>query len=236
MRRAVVAIAVLGAATASAPAGGAAPRAPVVQQLVVFPGGKAVQKRVSTRAVKVTVRGRRCTAGNGTALAALVRSPAGRVRLRDFGSCSRRAADGSGLFVRGIGRHRNRGRDGWVYKVGRRAATAGAADPAGPFGTGRLRSRRRVTWFYCRLEANGCQRTLMVRAKREPGGIAVTVIGYDDEGRGVRESGATVTVNRAEQTTGLDGVARFAVGDGRYRVHARKRGRVRSFTERVVVK
>ena len=243
MRRAVVAIAVLGAAAAAPSGAGGAPgdgraaaKAPVVRQLVVFPGGKAIQRRVSTRAVKVRVRGRRCTAGNATALAALVRSPAGRIRLRDFGSCSRQAADGSGLFVRGIGRYRNKGRDGWVYKVGKRAATAGAADPAGPFGSGRLRSRRRVTWFYCRLEADGCQHSLAVRAKRVPDGLAVTVIGYDDEGRGVREPGATVAVNGTEHTTGGDGVARFAGGEGRYRVHARKAGRVRSFTERVVVK
>lgn len=246
MRRAVAFLVVLGAAAAvapgvggaatQAPAGGAASKAPVVRQLVVFPGGKAVQRRASTRAVTVRVRGRRCTAGSGSALAALVRRPPGRIRLRDFGSCSRRAADGAGLFVSAIGRHRNKGRDGWVYKVGRRAASAGAADPAGPFGNGRLRSGRRVTWFYCRLEADGCQRTLAVRMKREPGGVAVSVIGYDDEGRGVRETGATVAVNGAEMTTGADGVAHFTLGEGRYRIHARKAGRVRSFTERVVVK
>ena len=36
-----------------------------------------------------------------------------------------------------IAGERNRGQDGWVYKVGRRAGTAGAADAAGPFGNGR---------------------------------------------------------------------------------------------------
>ena len=235
-----IAISALAAAAAavlaSGPPAGAAARAPVVDQMVVFPGGKAVRKRVSTRALSVRVGGRRCRAGAGAALPALIRSHSGRVRLRDFGSCSDRAADGAGLFVRAIGRYRNEGRDGWVYKVGKRAATAGAADPAGPFGSGRLRSGRRVTWFYCRLEADGCQRTLALRAKREPGGIAVTVTGYDDEGRGRAEPAAGVFVNDLEQVTSSGGVSHFALPAGTYRVHATKRGRVRSFTERIVVK
>lgn len=210
--------------------------APVVDQLVVFPSGKVVHKRVSTRAVTVKVHGKRCRAGAGTALPALVRSHPGRIRLRDFGSCSRKAADGSGLFVSGVGRYRNKGRDGWVYKVGARSATAGAADPAGPFGSGRLHSGRRVTWFFCRLGANGCQRSLGVRVKSEPGGVAVTVTGYDDEGRGAPESGASVFVDGAEQVTSTAGVSHFSVAAGRHRVYATKAGRVRSFTERVVVK
>ena len=115
--RAAAPMVVLGAAAvAAAPAGGyeAAPaaRAPVVDQMVVFPNGKAPRNRVSTRGVLVRVRGRRCAAGTATALAALVRSHPGRIRLRDFGSCSRRPRDGAGLFVSGIGRFRNSGRDG----------------------------------------------------------------------------------------------------------------------------
>ena len=120
------------------PSAAAAP--PKVSQLVVYRDGSAVTKTVSTRAAKVSVGGRRCTAGDGTALAALVRSKPGKLRLRDFGSCSRRAADGAGLFVESIRGDGNRGQNGWVYKVGRRAASAGAADPGGPFGRGRLRS------------------------------------------------------------------------------------------------
>ena len=69
----------------------------------------------------------------------------------------------------GIGADLNRGQNGWVYKVGRRAATAGAADPTGAFGNGRLRRGQRVTWFYCRLRAGGCQRTLELRLSAEPG-------------------------------------------------------------------
>jgi hypothetical protein len=235
-----IAISALAAAAAAVLAGGppaeAAAPAPAVDQMVVFPGGQAVRKRVSTRALSVKVGGRRCRVGAGTALPALIRSHSGRVRLRDFGSCSDRAADGSALFVRGIGPYRNKGRDGWVYKVGKRAATAGAADPAGPFGDGRLRSRQRVTWFYCRLEADGCQPTLTLRAKREPGGIAVTVTGYDDEGRGNAEPAAGVFVNGMKQLTSSEGVSHFALPAGAYHVHAVKRGRIRSFTERIVVK
>ena len=147
---------------------------------------------MTARKALVRVGGRRCAAGAGTALAALVRSHVGRLRLRDFGSCSRRPRDGAGLFVRGIGPDRNRGRDGWVYKVGRRVATAGAADPSGPFGRGRLRGGQRVTWFYCRLGSRGCQRTLVLRLRSEPGAVVATVRGYDDEGEGVPVEGATV--------------------------------------------
>ena len=73
-----------------------------------------------------------------------------------------------GLYVAKVGREREEGRGGWVYKVGRRAGTAGAADPAGSFGTGRLlRHGQRVTWFWCELQASGsCQRTLEARPDR----------------------------------------------------------------------
>ena len=99
----------------------------------MFRDGSAKAKTaVSTRAAKVSVAGRRCTAGDGTALAALVRSRPGKLRLRDFGSCSRRASDGAGLFVRAIGGDANRGQNGWVYKVGRRAATRRRRRPGGP--------------------------------------------------------------------------------------------------------
>ena len=94
-----------------------------------------------------------CTAGRATALAALVRSearPAWPARLR---LVLVEARDGGGLFVESIRGDVNRGQNGWVYKVGRRAATAGAADPTGPFGHGRLRNGQSVTWFYCRLRA-----------------------------------------------------------------------------------
>lgn len=235
MRTALL-LAVAGAVLAALPAAAAQAAAPVVEQMVVFRSGKAVTKKVPARGVTVTVGRRRCAAGTGTALAALVRSRPGRLRLRDFGSCSRRAADGGGLFVSAIGGDRNRGRRGWVYKVGRRAATAGAADPSGPFGSGRLRTGRRVTWFYCALVGEGCQQTLELRASPQPGGVAVAVTGYDDQGRSGRVSEATVRLGGLSQQTDAAGVARFAAPVGSYRAFASKPGYVRSFAERVTVR
>lgn len=209
--------------------------APEVRQLVVFRDGTATSETVSTRATRVRVEGRRCTAGDGTALAALVRSRPGRIRLRDFGACSARARDGGGLFVQAIRGNRNRGQNGWVYKVGRRAATAGAADPGGPLGRGRLRAGQRVTWFYCRLRDGGCQRTLELTWRAEPGTLVTTVRGFDDQARGVPVEGATVSAGGAEALTDATGMARLPLPAGRYRAVAEKPGLVRSFAERVEV-
>jgi hypothetical protein len=208
--------------------------APKVRQLVVFRSGEAVQRTVSTRQATVTVGGRRCAAGDGTALAALVHSKAGRLRLRDFGACSLRPRDSAGLLVTGIRSDRNRGQRGWVYKVGQRAATAGAGDPSGPFGHGRLRSGQRVTWFYC-VRAADCQRTLSVRAAPMADGIVATVRGYDDAGDGVPIEGAEVTASGVTGLTAADGRVQIALPPGTHRLVARKDGLVRSFTERVEV-
>jgi hypothetical protein len=217
---------------AASPAGAAAP---VVEQMVVFRDGDAVTRTVAAKQVRVRVGRKRCTAGQGTALAALVRSRVGRLGLRDYGSCSKRARDSAGLFVSSIRGERNRGQDGWVYKVGNRAATAGAADPSGAFGRGRLKRGQRVTWFFCRLREGGCQRTLALEARTEPGAVSVTVRGYDDEGRGVPIEGASVSAGSASAVSGVDGSARLALPAGRHRLVAEKDGLVRSFGERVVV-
>jgi hypothetical protein len=223
---------VVAAGVAAAPASAAPPR---LEQLVAFKSGKSVERRVSTRGLKVRVGHRRCAVPARTALATLVRARPGHIRLRDFGACSRRAADASGLYVAAIGRERERGHGGWVYKVGRKAAPAGAADPAGPFGSGRLRSRQRVLWFYC-LRAGNCQRTLAVRVTERTGtDVAVAVTGYDDDGKGKRVAGATVHLDGATALTGPEGVAHLTAVDGRHRLFAEKRGLVRSFTERITV-
>jgi hypothetical protein len=249
MRWGVAAIVMAIAALAVAGAGPAAPdaesagagaesaeaAAPKIRQLVVFRDGSATSETVSARATRVRVEGRRCAAGEGTALAALVRSRPGRIGLRDFGACSLRPRDGGGLFVQAIRGDRNRGQNGWVYKVGRRAATAGAADPGGPLGRGRLRAGQRVTWFYCRLRDGGCQRTLELTWRAEPGTLVATVRGYDDDARGVPVEGATVRAGGVEALTDSTGEARLALPAGRYRAVAEKAGLVRSFTERVEV-
>jgi hypothetical protein len=230
--RALLAIALVLATAAVAPAEAAAPK---IRQMVVFRDGTAVTKTVSTRATRVRVESRRCTAGDATPLAALVRSDIGRLRLRDFGSCSRRARDAAGLFVDAIGPDANRGPNGWVYKVGRRAATAGAADPSGPFGNGRLRAGQRVTWFYCRLRRGDCQRTLELKLRAEPGTLIATVRGYDQEGKGAVVEGASVTAGGATATTDAQGGARLTLSRGSYRAVAEKAGAIRSFAERVEV-
>jgi hypothetical protein len=219
-------------ALASPPAAIAA--APKVQQLVAFRSGEAVQRTASTRQATVAVAGRRCAVGDGTALAALVRSKAGRLRLRDFGACSMRPGDSAGLLVTAIRSDRNRGQRGWVYKVGRRAATAGAGDTGGPFGRGRLRAGQRVTWFYC-VRAADCQRTLALRTSPMAGGVVVTVRGYDDAGDGVPIEGATVSTSGVTGLTAADGRVQMVLPPGTHRLVARKDGLVRSFTERVEV-
>jgi hypothetical protein len=136
--------------------------------------------------------------------------------------------------VTGIGADRNRGQRGWVYKVGNRAATAGAGDMGGPFGRGRLRRGQRVTWFYC-VRAADCQRTLVVRAKASSGSIVATVRGYDDGGDGVPVEGASVSAGGVTGVTGPDGRVQLALPSGTHRLVARKDGLVRSFSERVEV-
>jgi hypothetical protein len=221
----------MAAPPAAAPAEAATP---TIRQLVVFRSGAAVQKAVSTRPARVAVGGRRCAVGVGTPLAALVHSRAGRIRLRDFGACSARPRDAAGLLVTGIRSDRNRGQRGWVYKVGRRAATAGAADPSGPFGRGLLTEGKRVTWFYC-VRATDCQRTLEVKSAPTAGGIVATVRGYDDAGDGAPIEGATVTASGVTGLTAADGRVQMALPPGTHRLVARKDGLVRSFTERVEV-
>ena len=210
-------------------------KAPEVRQLIVFRHGVTHQNSPNASPTVVRVRGRRCGVAGGTALAALVRTEP-RVRLRDYGSCSRRRRDASGLFVSAIGSNINYGRSGWVYKVGNRLATTGAADPSGPFGRGRIRPGSKITWFYCRLRRGGCQRTLDVRAAPTPGLLTVYVNSYDDRGRATPVAGALVKGIANEPTpTGPDGVARFPLGRGEYRLWATHPGAVRSHTETVVV-
>jgi hypothetical protein len=193
-----------------------------------------VRGRSSTRGLRVRVGRKRCAVGSRTALAALVRLRPGRIRLRDFGSCSRHARDAGGLYVSSIGREAEHGRGGWIYKVGRKAATAGAADPTGAFGSGLLRRGQRVTWFYC-LQAGNCQSTLALRARVDGTTTVVTVRAYDDDGKGRPVAGARVVGGGASALTDSTGSARLTLAAGRHLLHAEKRGLVRSFEEPVVV-
>jgi hypothetical protein len=232
VRRALALLALGAGAIAPAPAAAAAPK---ISQLVVFRDGSAVAKQVKAKATSVKLGRKRCGVADSTALAALVRSRPGKLRLHDFGSCSRRAADGAGLFVAGIRGDLNRGQNGWVYKVGNRAASAGAADPGGPFGRGRLRSGQRVTWFYCRMKSGGCQRTLAVKLRASAGTLTASVKGYDDQGHAAAVPQAIVTAGTFSAVTVANGTATLDLPAGRYSVVAGKPGLVRSFAERVEV-
>jgi hypothetical protein len=217
--------------------------APSVSTMVVGNAGVLRDARsVRARARRVKVGGRRCAVAAGTPLGALA-GVGLRLRLRDYGACGRRERDAGGLFVRSIGPDRNRGQDGWVYKVGRRVGSAGAADAAGPFGTGRkLRRGDRLLWFWCVMQrSGGCQRTLEAtpdRATAAPGeSIRVTVRGYDDQGRGVAVGGATVALGGATALTGDDGVATVtAPAAGEHALGAKAAGMVRSFPVEVTVR
>ena len=238
MRRAALAIAVVVWGGALAGPAAAATKGPVVRQLVAFRDGDVVEKRVRASAASAKVGGGRCALGRATPLAALVRSRPGKIGLRDFGSCSRRAGDSGQLFVRSVRKDRNRGLDGWVYKVGRKLASAGAADTTGPFGRGRLKRGQRVTWFYGRSRQGSFQRTLELDASQSSadGTVAVRVRGYDDDGRGVAIAGAEVRAGGTMAVTDSAGVAMLGLAPGSYRMRARKRGLISSFELKVTVR
>ena len=196
--------------------------------------------------VRVSASAKRCAAAAATPLAALAaaRGAGGPVfRVRDYGgSCSGAPRDGGSLFVFEIGPDRNRGRDGWTYKVGTRSGTAGAADPSGPFGRGLLRAGAQITWFWCRLSAGGtCQRTLQVQpagGRVAPGArVRVVVRGYDDFGHAETVRGARVLLGGARAITGRGGVAvlRAPSRPGGVRVTATRRGMVRAFDRTIQV-
>jgi hypothetical protein len=233
---AALAAAALAAAAATAPAAAAPPK---VNQLVAFKDGTAKQSRVAAAKATAHVGKKRCAVGAGTPLAALIHSKPGTIKLHDYGSCSKRAVDAAGLYVSAIRKDRARGLDGWVYKVGTKVAPAGAGDPSGPFGRGRLKQNARITWFYCHMSAatGSCQRTLGIATKAKGGGeLRVTVRAYDNRGRGRAAAGATVHAGAASAKADSKGVATFTLPAKRVRVHAESKGSVRSFEEAVEVK
>lgn len=216
-----------------------------VEVMVVGPAGLLkAPTRVRPAERTISVAGRRCAVGAATPLAALLtlRLP---LEIRDYGSCGRSSHDAAGLFVRRVGGYRNRGQNGWVYKVGRKAGTAGAADPSGSFGDGRrLRDGQRVVWFWCVLDAaeQRCQPTLEIspaRRRARPGeALRVRVRGFDDSGRGGAVPGATVSLGEARATTGAGGFASIAVPrqeSGTAELTAEKPGAIRSFPTEIAI-
>ena len=182
---------------------------------------------------KTRVAGRTCRIGAATPLSVLLatRLPLG---LRDYGRCGKRPRDAAGLYVTRVKREREKGRGGWVYKVGRKTPSLGAADVSR-----RLRDGQRVTWFWCEQDmSGGCQRTLEVRPDRTtaaPGEtLTVTVRGYDDQGRGIAVGGATVTLGSATAVTDAAGTAVLTVAESG-ELEATHDGLVRAFPVEVTV-
>jgi len=222
-----------------------APRAPVM--VVGARRVLAPARALRLGAARLRARGRSCAVGAGTPLAALEaarRAGGPRFSLRDFGRCSSSPRDAALLFVDAIGPDRNRGRDGWVYKVGRRAGTLGAGDL-----DARVRAGSPVLWFWCSAGRGGrCRRTLELSLAGRvvaPGApVDVTVRSYDDAGRGRVVAGAQVilgaprTLGAARATTGRDGTATLAAppAAGRYPVDASADGLVGSFPQNVTVR
>jgi hypothetical protein len=201
---------------------------------------EAAPVRLKSRSVRVG--GRRCAVGRATPLSVLAGTRL-RVRLQDYGSCGRSPRDAGALYVTRVGSDRRGGPAGWVYKVGRRTGTSGAADPSGPFGTGRkLRTGQRLLWFWCvQVRGAACQRTLEVSPSATtvaPGApLRVAVRGYDDNGRGVPVPGATVRLGAASATTDASGVAQVVAGAaGAARLTAEHDGMVRSWPRTVRVR
>ncbi len=188
--------------------------------------------RLKERSVKVG--GRKCRVGAKTPLSVLA-STRLKLRIRDYGRCGKRPRDAVGLYVTTVAGERERGRGGWVYKIGRRTPSLGAADVSGR----RLRGGDRVTWFWCEQDSSGgCQRTLEAipdRTAALPGEtLRVTVRGYDDLGKGVPVEGATVRLGSAMAVSGADGVAVLVVAEGGS-LEASKAGLVRAFPTKVLV-
>jgi hypothetical protein len=234
MRRLVLASAVLALAV-PAPAGAASVQLMVVGKTRVL--REAGPVRLKARSVRVG--GRRCSVGRATPLSVLAGTRL-KLKLRDYGACGRSARDAGSLYVRAVAGERAKGAAGWVYKVGRRAGTTGAADPSGPFGHGRLKRGARVLWFWCAQSGGeACQRTLEVSSAGSVaagGMLAVTVRGYDDNGNGVPVAGATVRLGSATVVTDASGAAQVvAPAAGRYRLTAEHDGMVRSWPRKVTV-
>jgi hypothetical protein len=238
MRRALLPTlaAVLGIALGAAPAEAARTvKVMVVGKASVLSGPQQV--RLTSRTVEV--RGRRCATGTRTALSALAATKLP-LTFKDFGACSRRPAESGSLYVRSIAGERASGADGWVYKVGRRVGTTGAADPSGAFGDGRkLRTGQRVLWFWCVKDAgNACQRTLEVAAPRTvaPGArFTATVRGYDENGGGVPVAGVEVAPGAVTDAAGAATVTAPAAA-GSLVLSAAGPGMVPAFPRKVTIR
>ena len=221
-------LAASGATAGSAPAARAhtsavrAPRAEAatagrsaVESMVVGIGGKVLSaaRPVDASAITMRVADRYCAVAARTPLAVLAAlRHAIRFAVRDYGHCGAQPSASAQLFVYSLAGERNRGQDGWEYKVNDVSGSTGAADPSGPQGNGtRLRPGQRVLWFWCEATPSGCQPTLSVRASatRVAHGAALAVRAYahDNEGHATGAGGVHVTLGASSATTDARGAA-----------------------------
>jgi hypothetical protein len=230
------------------PASQEASRAPLVRSMIVGEHGAILfaARPVLASATTVTAGSRRCAVAAGTPLAVLAagrRAGGPSFALRDYGHCGTSAANSGQLFVYSLGGETNGGQNGWEYKVNGVAGSAGAGDPSGPNGDGRLlRPGERVLWFWCVASGGGCERTLeaapSVSVVPHGGPLTVTVSGYDNEGRPTPIAGAIVTLGSDFASTGAGGRASLIApaASGTYTVSAHKQSLVPSFPETIVVR
>ena len=210
---------VLGALSASAVALAGLPAAaaaggPKVSVLVTGRAGIVAGPKIVQANAYSTVLGsprKRCAVSVGTPLATL-KAVGINYHLKDFASCSLKPSDSAGLFVDRIGTIPNTGISGWSFKVNNKAGTAGAADPAGPFGSGLIANGARVLWFWCVYDINyNCQRNLEIEAPATgaPGAsVPVSVRAYDDSGNWIPAASVRVSGPLGSSATNAGGTAR----------------------------
>ena len=230
--RVAAALAVVAATTCGPVGSASAGYGPKVVTQVVGPNGLvAGPKTAMANAFSLHVgsgsKRHRCSVVQGSPLAALKTTGAS-VVIKDFGSCSMKSADSASLFVDSLAGFSGTGMEGWSYKVGGKAGTAGAADPAGPFGGGLLRNGAQVLWFWCVYDpvTYECQRSLRINVPalvKANTAFAVSVSALDDSGSAIAAAGARVSITGAPSTvvTGADGKATFSLaGVGNHTVTA----------------
>ena len=140
--------------------------------------------------------------------------------VRDFGSCSRRTPARLGPAVRATAsaRDRNRGSDGWFYKVDDRAGRQ-VRRRAGPFGARPAAPRRPRAVVLLRVRRGGraaasarCASIADATPVPPGGALRVRVRGYDNERRMRRRSpGARVTLGAASAVSGRRRASRRCV-------------------------
>ena len=241
LRPALAALAAIGfAGGAWAAPATAAPRAPVVEQIVVFKSGKARQGKVrasgTTRAGRSPPvrRGHRHAAGSSVAIEARV---GGAARLRRLFAAARLEL---GAALRALGPRRPRAR---ARRLGLQGRPPARHRRRGRH-LGAVRARSPARRCAGSLGSTACSRAGAASARstlKAEATAAVswrcTVRGYDDEGRGVAVGGATRSGRRCERGDS-DATARrrLTLRPGRHTLAASKAGLVRSFGERVTVR